>query len=131
MSGGTTRFDVVPAGASAANGEPGPMNTGHAVWRSRKSCGHGSPLARGLFEIVRGKSTAQSRLPQAAGAARPHRALGLGRDAERSPIIIAHADHGVVVGRRGTRLECFENHPLVAGSGAHAGLGIDADELDA
>src|SRR5205807_10565831 len=45
MSGGTTRFDVVPAGASAAGGEPGPMNTGHAVWRSREACGHGTPLS--------------------------------------------------------------------------------------
>src|SRR5207237_678158 len=36
---------VVPAGRAAR--EPGPMNTGHAIWRNRVACGYGSPLSRG------------------------------------------------------------------------------------
>src|SRR5262249_23331166 len=69
-------------------------------------------------------------LVQAAGAG-ADRAIGLGRNSKRAPVWVAHADHCIVVGRRGARLEGFQDHPLIARSCAHAALGINADELDA
>ena len=41
------------------------------------------------------------------------------------------ADDRVAVGRRGAGLERFEDDVRVARAGAHAALGVDADELDA
>src|SRR4051812_2962872 len=49
----------------------------------------------------------------------------------RHPAVrIGHADDRVVIRRRGARLEGFQE-ATTARTGAHATLGIDADELDA
>src|SRR6185437_11591413 len=45
---------------------------------------------------------------------------------------IRHADHGIIVGRRGARFEGLEDSLAgIARTSAHAGLGIDANQLDA
>src|SRR5712664_1590842 len=44
---------------------------------------------------------------------------------------IGDADHGVIIRRRRARLESLQNGPAtLAGTGAHAALGVDADQLD-
>src|SRR5690349_5659835 len=49
----------------------------------------------------------------------------------RHPAVrVGHTDDRVVIRRRGTRLEGFQQ-AATARTGAHAALGVDADELDA
>src|SRR5437879_9997500 len=58
---------------------------------------------------------------------------GLGRDCLRrhAPILVGDADGGVIVRRRGARLERFQDGAAaLARSGAHAALGIDANQPD-
>src|SRR3981081_1774182 len=50
----------------------------------------------------------------------------------RTAVSIGNADHGVIIRRRGTRLEGFEDGPAaIARTGPHSGRLIDADQLDA
>src|SRR2546430_10509496 len=65
------------------------------------------------------------------GGAGPYRAIGLRRNADRAAVGIADADRRIVVGRRGTWLEGFQDNALIAGACPHAAPWIDADELDA
>src|SRR5438445_13490959 len=57
----------------------------------------------------------------------------VGRDClrRRAPILVGDADGGVIVRRRGARLERFQDGAAaLARSGAHAALGIDANQPD-
>src|SRR3979490_3019397 len=49
----------------------------------------------------------------------------------RTAVGVGNADHGVIIRRRGTRLEGFEDGPAaIARTGPHSGRLIDADQLD-
>src|SRR5438477_1996123 len=71
-------------------------------------------------------------LVKPAGSRQPEHA-GLRRRAlRRSAVGISHANDGIIIRRRGARLEGFQNGAAaLAGTGAHAALGINADQLDA
>src|SRR5260221_13531863 len=59
-------------------------------------------------------------------------AVGIGRHRQRSAIGIGDADHRIIIRWRGAWLEGLEDRAArIARPGAHAGLGIDADQLDA
>src|SRR5260370_18373358 len=70
-------------------------------------------------------------LVEAASAGTEQAAIRIGRWLQRTTVGIGNADHRVIIRRRGTRLEGFQDGPAaVARTGAHAGLGIDTDQLD-
>src|ERR1700686_1301451 len=75
----------------------------------------------------------RNRLIKPAGSG-PHDIAGVWRRPlgdYAAAVRISHADDGVIIRRRRARLEGFQNGPAaVAGSGAHAALGVDADQLD-
>src|SRR5689334_17196725 len=74
-----------------------------------------------------------------AASPRSHRTIGIGTDTDApGPSYAATAfrgipaaDDGIAVRRGRTGLEGFQDRALRAGSGAHAGFEIDADQFDA
>src|ERR1700730_18829383 len=70
-------------------------------------------------------------LVEPASAGTEQATICIGRWLQRSPVGIGDADDRVIVRRRGTRLESFQDGPSgVARAGPHAGLGVDTDQLD-
>src|SRR5438477_9096699 len=72
----------------------------------------------------------RNRLVKPAGP-RAHDVAAIWRNHQRTPVSIGYADNRVIVRRRSTRLEGFQNGPAsISRPRAHAALGIDADQLD-
>src|ERR1700694_3518694 len=69
-------------------------------------------------------------LVQSAGARAHDGAIAVGYH-ERTTVGIGDANYGIIIRRRGARLEGFEDGPAaLARAGPHSGLSVDADQLD-
>src|SRR5438876_1748533 len=74
----------------------------------------------------------RSKLVYAAGTGTQDGPIVVRRHDRLTRIRIVSAEHGIVVGRSSSRLESLEDGcAALAGSGAHAGHGIDPNQLDA
>src|SRR5258708_12051584 len=72
-----------------------------------------------------------SKLVYATGTGTQDGPIVIRRHDRLTRIRIVRSEHGIVVGRRSSRLESLEDGcAALAGSGAHAGHGIDPNQLD-